>query len=116
MVVNRYHLRWVTFAGDFTKSSTLLVQVQPLILDTTISVQLIHNDDLRKPPMVCDHYQSGDHSKELAQIWHLIIKHNWYPDGSWHGIRFVLFIRSHQANLELVAKSSLSCIRTTILI
>ena len=77
MVVNRYHLRWATFAGDFIKSSTLLVQVQPLILDTTLSqpVQLIHNhnDHLRKPLMVCDHYQSGDHSKELAQIWHLII-------------------------------------------
>ena len=43
VVVNRYHLRWVTFAGDFTKSSTLVVQVQPLILGTTVSVQLIHN-------------------------------------------------------------------------
>ena len=49
VVVNRYHLSWVTFAGDFTKSSTLLtlVQVQPSILDTTVSVQLIHNDHLR---------------------------------------------------------------------
>ena len=57
MVVNRYqyHLSLVTFAGDFTKSSTLLVQVQPLILDTTVSVQLIHNDHLRKPLMVCVH-------------------------------------------------------------
>ena len=116
MVVNRYHLPWVAFADDFTKSSTLLVQVQPLILDTTVTVQLIRNDDLRKSLMVCDHYQSRDQSKELAQIWHLIIKHNLYPDGSWHGIRFVLFIRSHQANLELVAKSSLFCIGTTILI
>ena len=42
VVVNRYHLRRVTFAGDFTKSFTLLVQVQPLTLDTTVSVQLIH--------------------------------------------------------------------------
>ena len=45
MVVNRYHLIWVTFAGDFTKSSTLLVQVQPLTLDTAVSVQLIHNEE-----------------------------------------------------------------------
>ena len=44
--------------------------------------------------MVCDHYQSGDHSKELAQIWHLIIKHNLYPDGSWHGVRFAIKIFS----------------------
>ena len=64
VVVNSYHLSWVIFAGDFTKSSTLLVQVQPLILDTTVSVQLIHNDHLSKPLMVCDNYQSGDHSKE----------------------------------------------------
>ena len=28
-VVNRYHLGWVTFAGDFTESSTLLVQASP---------------------------------------------------------------------------------------
>ena len=56
VVVNRYHLRWVTFAGDFAKSFTLLAQIQPLILDATASVQLIHNDDLRKPLMVCDHY------------------------------------------------------------
>ena len=30
VVVKRYHLSWVTFAGDFTtgKSSTLLVQIQ----------------------------------------------------------------------------------------
>ena len=68
VVVNRYHLSWVTFAGDFTKSSTLLVQVQPLTLDTTVSIQLIYNHHLRKPLMVCDHYLSGDHSKELAQI------------------------------------------------
>ena len=101
MVVNRYHLRWVTFAGDFTKSSTLLVQVQPLILDTTVSVQLIHNDHMRKPLMVCDHYQSGDHSKELAQIWHLIIQHNLYPGGSWHGVRFVLFIRLYGVRVHL---------------
>ena len=64
VVVNGYQLCWVIFAGDFTKSSTLLVQVQPLILDTTVSVQLIHNDHLSKPLMVCDKYQSGDHSKE----------------------------------------------------
>ena len=82
VVVNRYHLRWITFAGDFTKSSTLRVQVQPLILDTTVSVQLIHNDHLRKPLMVCDPYQSGDNGKELARILHLIIKHSLYPDGS----------------------------------
>ena len=31
VVANRYHLRWVTFAGDFTKLSTLQVQVHPLI-------------------------------------------------------------------------------------
>ena len=57
VVVKRYHLSWVTFAGDFTtgKSSTLLVQIQPSILDTTGFVQLIHNDHLRKPLMVCDH-------------------------------------------------------------
>ena len=67
-LVNRYRLSWVAFAGGFTKSSTLLVQVQPLILHTTISVQLIRNDHLRKPLMMCDHYQSGDHRKELAQI------------------------------------------------
>ena len=41
--------------------------------------------------MVCDHYQSGDHSKELALIWHLIIQHNLYPDRSWHGIRLCCF-------------------------
>ena len=51
--------------------------------------------------MVCDHYQSGDPSKELAQIWHLIIKHNLYPDGSWHGIRFVLFIISYGVRVHL---------------
>ena len=68
VVVSHYHLSWTTFAGDFTKSFTLLVHVQPLILDTTVSVQLIHNDHLRKPLMVCDHYQSGDHSEELPQI------------------------------------------------
>ena len=62
--VNHYHLSWVAFAGDFTKSSTLLVQVQPLNLDTTVSVQLIHNNHVRKPLMVCDNYQSGDHSQE----------------------------------------------------
>ena len=68
MVVNCYHFSWVTFASDFTKSSTLLVQVQPLILDTTVSVELIHNNHFRKPLMEYGHYQSGDHSKELAQI------------------------------------------------
>ena len=53
--------------------------------------------------MVCDHYQSGDHSKELAQIWHLpvIIKHNLYPDGSWHGKRFLLFIRLYGVRVHL---------------
>ena len=51
--------------------------------------------------MACDHYQSGDHSKELAQIWHLIIKHNLYPDGSWHGIRFLLFIRLYAVRVHL---------------
>ena len=30
VVVNRYHLSWVTFTSDFTKSCTLLVQVQPV--------------------------------------------------------------------------------------
>ena len=101
MVVNCNHIRWVTFTGDFTKSSTLLVQVQPLILDTTISVQLIHNDHLRKPLMVCDLYPRGDHGKELAQVWHLIFQHNLYPDGSWHGIRFVLFIRLYGVRVHL---------------
>ena len=55
VVINCYHLRWFTFASDFTKSSTLLVQVQPLILNTPVSVQLIHNDHLRTPLTVCDH-------------------------------------------------------------
>ena len=55
VVVNSYHLRWFTFASDFTKLSTLPVQVQPLILNTPVSVQLIHNDYLRKPLTMCDH-------------------------------------------------------------
>ena len=38
VVVSHYHLSWVIFAGDFTKSSTLQEQVQPLIVDTTVSV------------------------------------------------------------------------------
>ena len=99
---DRFEKSWTPFTGDFTKSSTLLLQVQPLILDTIVSVQLIHNDHhLRKPQMVCDLYQSGDHSKELAQIWHLIIQHNLCPDGSWHGIRFVLFIRLYGVRVHL---------------